>query len=69
MLYRILLFIIGVFLTSLGLSLIIIYMSFNNVGISILKILQIIIKSPATPIFVTGLIISLLSLFYDLLRK
>lgn len=68
MIFRILFYLLGLFLTSLGLTLIIIYLSFNNVGYSFFKNLSLIIKNPSTYMFIIGLIISLTSLFYDLLK-
>lgn len=69
MIYRIILYLFGLFLTSLGLTLIIIYLSYNNVGFNLLENVIFIIKTPAIYIFVIGCILSLKILLYDLIKK
>ena len=69
MIYRILIYLIGLFITSIGLALIVIYLSYNNVGFSLFENITLILKNPSTYLFILGLIISLYSLFYDLIKK
>ena len=56
-------------LSSLGLSLIIIYMSYSNIGYSLFEKLGLILKTPSTYLFLIGTFISLKALLYDLLKK
>lgn len=67
MIYRILFYLLGLLLTSIGLALIVIYLSFNNVGFSLLENIALIIKNPSTYLFILGFIISIFALFYDLI--
>jgi len=68
MFYRIIFYLLGLLITSFSLSLMIIYLSYNNVGFSLVEILSTIIKSPYIFLLSLGVIISLLSLFYNLFK-
>lgn len=68
MLYRTIFYLVGLFLTSLGLSFILIYFSFYNVGFSLIEIFKIILSKPGFYIFLIGAITSLTALLYDIIK-
>lgn len=69
MISRILLYLLGVFLSSFGLSIIIIYLSYINTGYNILEILQLIIKNKATILFILGTYLSFKALSTNKSKK
>lgn len=69
MIYRIFFYLLGLLFTSIGLAIIIIYLSFNSIGYSLFENIYLILKNPNTYLFILGIMISLTSLFYDLLKQ
>ena len=69
MITRIFIYIIGLILTSLGLSLIIIYLSYNNIGYSFIERISLIFKTPSIYLFIIGTALSLYSILYDIIKK
>lgn len=63
MLSRILLYLIGLILTSFSITLIIIYLSYSNLGYSLPERIFIIIKNPSTYLLILGIYLSLKALF------
>lgn len=68
MLYRIFFYFLGLTLATLGLITIIVYLSFSSYGFSFLEKMSLILKTPSSYLFIVGSSISLIALFYDLIK-
>lgn len=69
MLNRIFFYFLGLFLSSMGLTIIIIYLSYSSTGFSFIEKISLILKTPSSYLFIIGTAISLTALFYDLIKS
>lgn len=67
MLYRIFFYFLGLLFSTIGLIVIVIYLSFSG-GFSFLEKVSLILKTPSSYLFIIGSLISLTALCYDLIK-